>query len=264
MNCKAGHLCRESRQKLLGPWEIYVLPIALAFLTGCSGGVLVWEVRTESTPRPPSFNPIVFEEVPVAVLEAVSTSTHHGHETSLAYSLERVLAQVAPNWKVVSSQQTTNLINKRGLAALYARMRLDYEQSGILDRESLEKIGSTVGARYVFQPRFGTVDQTMTDRWTLLDVRVTQTRAITLRVSLQLWDTDVGELIWASSSEANMQSEALSQDPVHLEKAVRIAWASIMTDFLNGKTSSKYSPIDKVLDAMIREKVELETPQDRK
>ncbi len=38
-------------------------------------------------------------------------------------------------------------------------------------------------------------------------------------MSLQLWDTETGELIWASAAEAAFQEEALFDGPVYLREA---------------------------------------------
>jgi len=233
------------------------------FLSGCPGSAYLWEVRTESTTTPPSFKPAVFEQQPAAVLEALTAPGLRGNEVGLALSLKRILKRVEPKWKLVSPQETATRINQRGLAAEYARMRMDYEQSNILDREPLRKIGSAIGARYVFQPRLAAFSQTLYDRWKIpaLEVNVVRIRSSILRLSLQLWDTETGELIWASTAEATFQEEALSEDPVYLREAGRITWAGIIADFTHGKTSSAYSPVNKLLDSLIQEDVEQEPQQ---
>jgi hypothetical protein len=75
-----------------------------------------------------------------------------------------------------------------------------------------------------------------------------------MRLSLQLWDTMSGELIWASAAETALQSEAVTQDPVFMEDAARITWGSMLSDLLNGKTSSGYTRLNEVLDNLLSEK----------
>jgi len=58
-----------------------------------------------------------------------------------------------------------------------------------------------------------------------------------------------------------VQEEALSEDPVYLREAGRITWASIISDLMHGKTSSAYSPVNKLLDSLIQEDVEQEPQQ---
>ncbi len=235
-------------------------------LSGCSGSVYLWEVRTESTSRPPSFNPAVFKQEPVAVLDTLTAPALHGNEVGLALSLKRILKRVAPNWKVVTPQETATRINQKGLAAEYTRMRTDYEQSNILDRAPLRKIGAALGARYVFQPRLAAFTQVLYDRWKIpaLEVNVVRIRSSILRLALQLWDTETGELIWASTAEATFQEEAVSEDPVYLREAVRITWASIMSDFTNGKTASVYTSVNSLLDSLVHVEEEEPEPQQNK
>ncbi|HKU51367.1 MAG TPA: hypothetical protein VJQ25_02785, partial [Nitrospira sp.] len=132
--------------------------------------------------------------------------------------------------------------------------RVDAEQSHILNRDSLKKIGTAIGARFVFQPRLAAFSQIMYDRWTFpaFGVVISQTRQCDLRISVQLWDTKTGELLWASMAEGTMQSEAFAKDPVYLEDAVRVTLGSIVADFVNRKTASTYTPLNKIVDQLIQ------------
>ena len=74
-----------------------------------------------------------------------------------------------------------------------------------------------------------------------------------MRLVLQLWDAKTGELVWASAAETSMQNEAVSQDPVYLEDIVRATLGGMMADVLNRRTASKYTPVNKFLDDLIKE-----------
>jgi hypothetical protein len=82
-----------------------------------------------------------------------------------------------------------------------------------------------------------------------------------MRLSLQLWDGETGELLWASIAETSMESEAISQDPVYLEDIARATLGSIVADFLNRKRASKYTPLNKFLDTLIKEAIPEEKPK---
>ena len=71
-------------------------------------------------------------------------------------------------------------------------------------------------------------------------------------MSLQLWNTETGELLWASMAEGTMQSEAFAKDPVYLEDTMRVTLGSIIADFLNQKTASTYTPLNKIVDQLIQ------------
>jgi hypothetical protein len=232
------------------PRTLIVLLVTLA--AACTSSIYGWTVRTNSTPQSESFPLGALEREPVAVFEALAPANLRGTELGLAHYLEEIVAAIAPTVKVISFQETVNKMNARGLAAEYVRMRTVLEQSNILEATSLEKLGPAIGARYVFQPRLGAFSQTMTDRWSFADIRIVQTRSSILRLSLQLWDTRTGELVWASVSEAILSNEAVSQDPVFLEDAARVALGSMITDLQRGKTSSTYTPLNTFIDQLIR------------
>jgi hypothetical protein len=228
--------------------------LMVAVTTGCSSSIYGWQVRTSSTAFAPSFDPGVLGQEPVAVLGALTMPGLRGNEVGLDFMLAEVLHRVAPHLHIVDSQRTISQINQKGLAAEYNQMRIDAEQSHILNQETLGKVGSAIGARYVFQPRLAAFTQTMYDRWTFpaFGVVISQTRQSNLRMSVQLWDARTGELVWASMAEGTMQSEAFAKDPVYLEDTMRVTLGSIIADFLNRKTASTYTPLNKIVDQLIQ------------
>lgn len=230
------------------------LMLMVALMTGCSSSIYGWQVRTNSTAFSPSFDPGSLGKEPVAVLGALTMPGLRGNEIGLDFMLGEVLHRVAPHIHIVSQQHTISQINQQGLAAEYNQMRVDAEQSHILNREPLKKVGSVIGARYVFQPRLAAFTQTMYDRWTFpgFGVLISQTRQSNLRMSVQLWDTNTGELLWSSMAEGTMQSEAFAKDPVYLEDTMRVTLGSIIADFLNRKTASTYTPLNKIVDQLIQ------------
>lgn len=237
-------------------WFYPGLGLLLLLTTGCVGSLNTWTVRTTSTGFPPSSSkPTLLSQETVAVLTPLSVASLRGNESGMGQYLGDVIRKVAPHWVVVSERDAMSLINEHGLAGLYAQMRSEAELSHILDRELLRKVGKAVGARYVFQPRLAYFSQTMTDRWTIpaVDVLFSQTRSAIMRLSLQLWDTKTGELIWSSMAESSLQSETVVQDPVAMEDISRVTFGSMLADLLNRKTSSTYTPLNRVLDLLIRE-----------
>lgn len=211
---------------------------------------------------PPSFQPAVFEQHPVALFGAITPPALRGNEVALSYALDQILHKVSPNWNVMSPRELTKRINRKGLAGEYAKMRADFEVTHILDGGTLRRIASALGVRYVFQPQLAAFSQTMTDRWSFppIDFRVMQTRSSIMRISLQLWDAETGEIIWASLAETTMQNEAVSQDPVYLEDISRATLGSMVADFKNQKTASTYTPVNKFLNDLIEESVPPEKP----
>lgn len=253
------------RQEFSGSAAGAALLMLSIFITGCASSLYGWQVRTSSTPMPPSFQPAVFEQHSVALFGAITPPGLRGNEIPLSYALDQILHKVSPNWKVISPQELAKRINRHGLAGEYVKMRADFEVSHILDSGSLRKIASALGVRYVFQPHLAAFSQTMTDRWSFppIDLRVTQTRSSIMRVSLQLWDAETGEMVWASMAETTMQNEAVSQDPVYMEDVARATFGGMVADFKNRKTASTYTPVNKFINNLIEEAVPHEKPENQ-
>jgi hypothetical protein len=190
----------------------------------------------------------------VAIFGALAHPGLLGTEIGIEGLLAQVLRKVAPQITVIPPKDVFTLINGKGMTDEYTRMREAALQSNILNRDSLRKLGAAVGARYVFQPRLTAFAQIMTDRWKFpgLDLRLTQTRSSIMRLSLQLWDVETGELLWWSMAESTMQNEAIAQDPVYLEDSARVTLGSILADFLNGKSASTYGPLNQFIDQLIQ------------
>lgn len=233
------------------------LVLLILLTAGCASSPdRLWTVRTSSTPLPPSSDLASIKQEAVGLLTPFAPPALRGNEVALSRYLDDIIKKIFPAWKVIDEQQTINLINRYGLAGEYARLRENGEQSHILDRELLQQIGKSIEVRYVFQPRLAYFLQTMTDRLSLppLDLLIAQTRSGHMRLSLQLWDTMSGELIWSSAAETALQSEGVTQDPVFMEDAARITWGSMLSDLRNRKTSSGYTRLNEVLDNLLSEK----------
>lgn len=242
------------------------LVVVLLSLTGCPGSVYLWEVRTESTRKPPEFSVAVLKHEPVGILEALTSPGLHGNEVGLALSLKRVIERVSPTMVLVSPIEAASRINRQGLTPEYTRMRMDYEQSNILERDTLKKVGQALGVRYVLQPRLAAFTQTLYDRWKVpaLEINVIRIRSSIIRLSLQIWDSDTGDLVWSSTAEGSFQEEALTEDPVYLREAGRITWGSIVSDFARDRTASRYSPTNNLVDSLIGpDLIEEETPNEQ-
>lgn len=227
------------------------LILMVVLTAGCSSSIYGWNVRTYSSPPSPSFNQVVLGQEPVAIFGALAQPGLLGSEIGIDAILAQVLRKVAPHIKVIGLKETVTRINGEGLAVEYTRMRMDALLSDMLSRDPLRKLGAAVGARYVFQPRLTAFTQIMTDRWSFFDVRIVQTRVSIMRLSLQLWDSKTGELLWASLAETTVQNEAIAQDPVYFQDTARVTLGSIIADLLNGKTASTYGPLNRFIDQLI-------------
>lgn len=227
----------------------------ILFMAGCGSVQPRWVVRTTSTLFSSSSNPTGLEGEVVALFTPLASTSSRGDEAVLSLYLAESIKKIAPTWRIMDEQQTIALINRHGLTEEYTRLRQGVDQSHILNRELLQKIGKSIEARYVLQPRLAYISQTMTDR---LDAPVTpfvilQTRSAVMRLSLQLWDTISGEPVWSSAAESVVVDETASLEPMFIKDAARAAFGGMLVDLLTKKTSSEYSRLNHFLGSLIQE-----------
>jgi hypothetical protein len=246
---------RSSLELKISLMSVAVLLLIMACGAGCSSSMFGWHVQTYSTPHRSSFDYRTLEREPVAIFGALGLIPIEGNEVGVENFLAEILTKVAPRVQFIDPVESVTRINRSGHVDAYTKMHEDALYSNILAQEPLRRLGAAVGVRYVFQPRLMLFRQSMTDRWfiPIFGVRVSQTRATILRLALQLWDADTGALLWFSVAEGTMQGEAMSQDPVYFKDVVRVTLGSMIQDFVNGKTDSMYTPVNVLLNDLVRQ-----------
>ena len=98
--------------------------------------------------------------------------------------------------------ETLNRLTDKGLASAYADLREGFARNGILDRQRLRRIGLGLGSRYVLLPGLAQFGEEILDKFEAGGLKLFRNRVTTLRLWLQLWDSQTGHIVWESSGEA--------------------------------------------------------------
>jgi hypothetical protein len=218
---------------IVGP----ILGFWIALLAGCTP-VYLWDTHTTSMPRPQSFD----VATPVATLSLLAPASLQGFSPFLSRALIAAISEASPSIRGIPANETVNVINGQGLAAEYADLISGFVRSGILERERLQRIGSALGSRYVLLPGLADFNQVLVDRFEIAGLKIVRNRIITLRLWLQLWDTQAGQIVWESAGEATVASELLlPQRIVPLDEIGQKLWLRMIQDnLLEGKTESRF------------------------
>jgi hypothetical protein len=226
-----GHASGRGRGNRVRQLIIFVLMISwLLISTACVGPLQQWGEETTFHPKAASFDPATLKQEQVAVLSAMVGFGLEGYAHQTARSLASALTQTRVPIKSLTVQDTLNRINIEGLAGEYAGMVSTYVRTGILDRVELEKIGRALHVTYVFQPSLASFSQSMSSRLSILGLRILQTRVTALRLTLQLWDTRTGEIVWESSGEATLAGEDVRESRIPFDEIARRLWGHLLDD----------------------------------
>ena len=221
-----------------GRWALVALWALL--VAGCTP-VYTWDINTNSTTRPPSFNVGELSRQPVVTVGLVAAGGLAGYSTALSHALVAALAEASPPIRAVPSHEIANAVNDRGLASEYAELLAGFARNGIIERERLQRIGSALGSRYLLLPGLAQFDHAILDRFEITGIKVIRTRVTILRVWLQLWDMQTGHILWESAGEVATSSEVLRHDRiVPLDDIAQKLWRRmIQHDLIEGGTGSR-------------------------
>lgn len=153
----------------------------------------------------------------------ITPSTVTGREQdiqSLAFIFARVLEQEHPGIHVVSLPEALSAINQAGLADEYKQMYIDYSDTGIFKQDALRKVSAAIGARYLAQLKLSSFNQDSRGRFSLLGLRLLQTKEANIRLFLQIWNSETGRIVWEGTEEVNYAWDTSKEKPVTFQLIV--------------------------------------------
>ena len=217
------------------------LATAVMLLAGCDPPYLS-DTYATSTQKPASFDTADLARMPVVVLAFMAPGNLQGLGPTLSHAISGALAEVNPPIREISTDKTLNQLTDKGLATEYADMRAGFARNGMLDRQRLRRIGLGLGSRYVLLPGVAEFNEEILDKYEAAGIKLLRNRVTTLRLWLQLWDSQTGHIVWESSGEVTTAAVFLSpRQTVALQQiATKLLVRMIQDGLLESKTESQF------------------------
>ena len=221
-----------------------LLATMVMLLAGC-GPPYLSDTYATSTPKPPSLDTRDLARTPVVVLAFVAPANLQGLSPTLSHALSGALAEVIPAIREIPAAETLNRLTDKGLATEYADLRAGFARNGMLDRQPLRRIGSGLGSQYVLLPGLAQFGEEILDKFEAAGIKLVRNRVTTLRLWLQLWDSQTGHIVWESSGEATTATVFLSaKQTVALEEIARKLLVRMIQDGLLESKRETRSTVD--------------------
>jgi ABC-type uncharacterized transport system ATPase subunit len=93
--------------------------------------------------------------------------------------------------------------------------------TGIFDREILHKVAQVTKVRNLAQLKLGAFRQESKSLFGLLGLRVLETKTSTIRLFLQIWDSQDGSVAWEGAQESTVSHESLAEEYVSMKSIVQ-------------------------------------------
>jgi hypothetical protein len=147
----------------------------------------------------------------LAILTPTADSAHEADRETVAATFTKTLTELRPELAPIPLTRTLSAINAAGLADAYGRMYANYKETGLLDVTLLRKIGPAVGARYLVQLKLGTYDQGSASGglFSFMGVSLLRQQTGDVRISLEIWDSVDGTMVWEKSDEKSQKKRSL-------------------------------------------------------
>ena len=212
-----------------------ILAISIALVPGC-GPLRTWDAHTTSSPMSAPVDLTTLASERVATFGIVAPPALQGYGPALSHALVEALAQATPPLPAQPIPDTLNALNQQGLTAEYADLLSGFARTGVLERKRLQALGSALRCRYVLLPGLAGFDEVLADSFEFSGLKILRSRVSTLRLWLQLWDTQTGRLLWESAGEAKVASELLRPDrTVPFDETAQKLWLRMIREGLLGE-----------------------------
>lgn len=211
-----------------------------ALLDSCTP-LYVSDSSITSTPQTQSNVVDAIASEPVALVGVIAPPPLQGFGPSLSIGLVAAIGEARPSIHATPAYETLSILNKKGLAGVYATLLSSYSASGILERQGLSKIGSALGARYLMLPGLAEFNQTVIDKFEALGFKLVRTRITSIKLWLQLWDVRTGQIAWESSGEVTAVTPLLrAKRTVPLNQLAQQLWLQMIEEgLLGGKVENQ-------------------------
>ncbi len=164
----------------------------------------------------PTISTETFTGQSVAILPTVSIEydpTQEVYRETLAGLLYTALIKYPDGPRFLSLDVIQSSINKKELWNDFKLMYSEYQETSVLRKDILSKIGQAADARYVILPRLLRFQSETFDRATILGIAFLRTRQSSVDIHAQIWDTVTGEVVWEGASEGTIASEVVRGRP---------------------------------------------------
>lgn len=166
----------------------------------------------------------------VAILPTVSIEydpVQEVYRETLAGLLYNALVKYPSSPKIIPIDEVQSTINKKELWSDVMLMYNEYQDSAVLRKDVLAKLGQALNARYVLLPKLLRFQQEVFDRAVIVGISFLRIRQSSVDIHAQIWDTATGEVVWEGASEGSIATEVVRGSPVSFMSVAQNACDSL-------------------------------------
>lgn len=205
-------------------WLVYIL-LAASMLAGCA----MDQVYSTADHADFSLDKNDLETYGLAFITPSTVTGQEEDKQTLAFAFANVMQESRPDIRLVTPPETISAINIADITEDYKRMYVDYRDTGVFKRDLLKKVGDITGSRYLAQLKLSSFSQNSKGRFSLLGLRLVQTKEANIRMFFQIWDSSDGTIAWEGTEEMSYSWDTSSEKPVTFRTIVEKTAHNLIT-----------------------------------
>jgi len=203
----------------------------LVVITGCSGPLKQASQFSKEIYRTEQISDLRNSRIGFLTTAVAQGNGLGEYKSILSDIIEKNFIEEQPEINILTSRDILNRINSADLAGEYVSMIAGYNLTGILERKTLEKVGNVIEVKYIAQPRLSSFTERTSTRLIAFGLSLISTRETSVNISLQIWDTKTGSIVWEGSGQATIAVEAMRAKPVSFEDVAEVASRGLVKKF---------------------------------
>jgi hypothetical protein len=209
-------------------WVLKLRWVLLLVLLSMVCSCFVPQVYDVTDHRLISLNADDLQKQGIAFLTPSTITGQEEEKQAVALIFADVLKKERPAIRCVGLPETLNALNEAGLANDYKRMIADYRDTGIFNRDILQKVGEATKTGYVAQLKLMTFIQGSSERFGGLGLRMIETKYSHVRLFFQIWNTRGGFIAWEGVQEMHYAVDTIADKSVTLKTTINKAAKDII------------------------------------
>jgi hypothetical protein len=213
--------------------SVFVRPLCctalLALLAACSTAQQHGTL-TIAAQRPDSLKPGDLSKAGLAFVTPLTVTGQEQDRAALCLIFSQIFEELRPGVHVIPLTETLSGINRAGLADDYKRFMANYHGGELLDKTSLMQVSKATGVRYIAQLKMASFSQESEDRFGVLGLHLVDTKKSSIRLSLQIWDSEDGSIAWEGAHELYMARETLVANPISFRSVVEASARTLIAE----------------------------------
>ena len=226
---------------IFGPFRLLLMMLMFLMVSGCASDGIQVGVQNRSEQYRQMLDPqsILSSKTPrCAVLPTFASGSNAGIASFANVSFAHVARKQINDVNILFHADVVNRLNLTGEVDLLNQLLASIDPGDFLERDKLQRVGTSLGVEYLLLPRLVTVITDNATRLSFAGFTFIRTGWTTVELGLQLWHAPTGQLVWQATGSGTLVVENVAGSSPSIQTTLDALLSAILFDFAEGRFES--------------------------